>query len=111
MTGQMLLSPPVAVCIFLALATGLYGLGAVLAAPGEEHPGKHQPYACGEDIVPRKAQLSYHAFFRMVLMFGVLHLSALVVSTLPARGASHRIAIVYLVGIAISASVLTKGEV
>ncbi|HIP96018.1 MAG TPA: hypothetical protein EYH32_02250 [Anaerolineae bacterium] len=110
MVEQMLLSPPVALCLFLALAYGLYRLGGALAAPGEEHPGKHQPYACGEDLLPPQAQLAYHAFFRLALMFGVLHLATLVVSTLPPGGASHRLATVYLVGIAISVFVLTKRE-
>jgi len=104
------LSPPVALCVFLALAYGLYRLSGVLAAPGEEHPGKHQPYACGEDLLPPQAQLAYHAFFRLALMFAILHLATLVVSTLPPRGASHRLATAYLVGIAISVFVLTKGE-
>lgn len=110
MAEQVLLSPPVAMCIFLVLACGLYWLGGALAAPGEDHPGKHQPYACGEDILPPEAQLAYHAFFQMALMFGVLHLATLVVSTLPPGGASHRMAIAYLVGIAISVFVLAKGE-
>lgn len=104
------MSPPVALCVFLALAYGLYRLGGLLAAPGEEHPGKHQPYACGEDLLPPRAQLAYHAFFRLALMFAILHLATLVVSTLPPGGASHRIAVTYLVGIAISVFVLTKGE-
>jgi NADH:ubiquinone oxidoreductase subunit 3 (subunit A) len=107
---DILLSPPVAACIFLALAYGLYRLGGVLAAPGEEHPGKHQPYACGEDLLPPQAQLAYHDFFQLALMFSMLHLATLVVSTLPPGGASHRIAVAYLVGIGISVFVLTKGE-
>ncbi len=110
MIESILLSPPVALCIFLALAYGLYRLSGALAAPGEEHPGKHQPYACGEDLLPPRAQLAYHAFFRLALMFAILHLATLVVSTLPPGGASHRIAVAYLVGIAISVFVLTKGE-
>ena len=110
MIESILLSPPAAMCIFLALAYGLYRLGGALAAPGEEHPGKHQPYACGEDLLPPRAQLAYHAFFRLALMFAILHLATLVVSTLPPGGASHRIAVAYLVGIAISVFVLTKGE-
>ena len=110
MVKDVLLSPPAAMCIFLALAYGLYRLGGALAAPGEEHPGKHQPYACGEDLLPPQAQLAYHAFFRLALMFAILHLATLVVSTLPPGGASHRIAVAYLVGIAISVFVLTKGE-
>jgi len=105
---DVLLSPPVVVCTFLALVYGLYRLGGALAAPGEEHPGKHQPYACGEDLVPPEARLAYHAFFRLALMFSMLHLAALVISTLPPGGTSHRIAVVYLLGIAVSAHVLAK---
>ena len=110
MVTKMLLSPPVALCVFLALAYGLYRLGGALAAPGEEYPGKHQPYACGEDLLPPEAQLAYHAFFRLALLFAVLHLATLVLSTLPSGGASHRLATAYLVGIGSSVFVLTKGE-
>jgi len=110
MIGNMLLSPPIALCLFLALSYGLYRLGGAVAAQGEEHPGKHLPYACGEDLMPPKVQLTYHAFFRLALMFAILHMATLVVSTLPLEGASHRIAVTYLAGIAISVFVLTKGE-
>ncbi|MDY7040566.1 MAG: hypothetical protein SVX38_06865 [Chloroflexota bacterium] len=82
MIEEILLSPPIALCFFLALACGLYWLGGVLAAPGEEHPGKHQPYACGEELLPPETQLAYHAFFRLALLFAVLHLATLVVATL-----------------------------
>ena len=110
MGENLLLSPPFAVFVFLVLAYGLYRLGGALAAPGEEHPGKHQPYACGEDLPPPEVQLAYHAFFRLALIFVVLHLATLVVSTLPPGGASHRMAAAYLAGIGISVFVLTKGE-
>jgi NADH:ubiquinone oxidoreductase subunit 3 (subunit A) len=104
------LSPPFAGGIFLALAYGLYRLGGRLAAKGEAHPGKHQPYACGEDLLPPEAQLAYHAFFQLALMFALLHLAALVVSTLPTGRESHRLALVYLLGIIVSVLVLTRGE-
>jgi NADH:ubiquinone oxidoreductase subunit 3 (subunit A) len=106
---NVLLSPPIALGLFLALVYGLYRLGGALSAPGEEHPGKHQPYACGEDLMPPRAQLTYHAFFQLALMFGILHLAALVISTLPAEAVPHRVATVYLAGIGISVFVLTKG--
>jgi NADH:ubiquinone oxidoreductase subunit 3 (subunit A) len=106
---NLLLSPPVAMSVFLALAYGLYRLSGALSAPGQEHHGKHQPYACGEDLLPQKVQLTYRAFFWLALMFGILHLATLVVSTLPLGVTSHRIAVVYLVGIGISVLVLTKG--
>jgi NADH:ubiquinone oxidoreductase subunit 3 (subunit A) len=107
----ILLSPPAALALFLALAYGLYRLGGVLAARGEEHPGKHQPYACGEDLPPPEGQLAYHAFFRLALMFGILHLATLVMATLPTHGASHVIATAYLVGIGVCVFVLSEGEI
>lgn len=107
---NILFSPLFALGIFLALAYGLYRLGGRLAARGEDHPGKHQPYACGEDLGLSQAQLSYHAFFKLALMFGILHLATLVVATLPASGTSRRLATLYLLGIGISVMVLTEGE-
>ena len=107
-TKDVLLSPPVAGSIFLALVYGLYRLGGILAAKGEEQPGKHQPYACGEDLLPPEALLTYHVFFQLALMFSLLHLAALVISTLPPGGSSHRIALIYLAGIGVSVLVLTQ---
>ena len=108
--SELLSSPPVAACVFLAMVGGLYWLGGRLAARGEPDPGKHQPYACGEELTPSDAQLAYHAFFRLALMFGILHLAALVLSTLPQTTSSYRLASVYLVGIGVSVFVLAKGE-
>jgi NADH:ubiquinone oxidoreductase subunit 3 (subunit A) len=105
-----LLSPPAAGCVFLALVYVLYRLGGALAAEGENHPGKHQPYACGEDLLPPEAQLAYHAFFQLALMFSLLHLATLVVSTLPSGSVPSRVALVYLAGIGISVLALTKGQ-
>ena len=107
---NILLSPPFALAVFMGVAYGLYRLGGKLAARGEDNPGKHQPYACGEDLGLTQAQLSYHAFFKLALMFGILHLASLVIATLPASGTSRRLATLYLVGIGISVLVLTDGE-
>jgi NADH:ubiquinone oxidoreductase subunit 3 (subunit A) len=107
---NILLSPLFALAVFLVLAYGLYRLGGKLAARGEDHPGKHQPYACGEDLGLSQVKLTYHAFFRLALMFGILHLATLVIATLPASGTSRRSATLYLLGIGISVLVLTDGE-
>lgn len=104
---NLLLSPPVAFAIFGALAYGFYRLGGMIAARGEASLGKHQPYACGENLPPPEAQLSYHAFFKLALMFGILHLATLVIATLPAGGFSRRLATLYLVGVGVSVYVLT----
>ncbi len=113
MIEKILLSPPAALLLFLALSYGLYVLGGKIAAPGEEHEGKHLPYACGEDLLLPEIQLGYQAFFRLALFFGLLHLAALVVATLPPAAGismSHRIAVAYLMGIGISVFVLTQRE-
>ena len=107
---NILFSPPFALTVFLALAYGLYHLGGKVAAEGKDDPGKHQPYACGEDLGLSHAQLAYHAFFKLALMFGILHLASLVIATLPASGTSRRLATLYLVGIGVSVLVLTEGE-
>ena len=110
MGEQTWLSPPLVVMVFGMVAGALYLLGGALAPRGEEHPGKRQPYACGEDIAPPEVLLSYQGFFHLALMFSVLHLSALVISTLPAGTGPHRIATLYVLGIAFSVFVLAWGE-
>ena len=107
---RILLSPPVALVVFMAIAYGLYRLGAKVGVRGDDAPGKHQPYACGEDLGLSEARLTYHAFFKLALMFGILHLASLVIATLPAGETSRRLATLYLVGIGISVLVLTDGE-
>ena len=107
---NILLSPLVAFGFFATLASALYRLGGALAARGEDSPGKRQPYACGEDLPSSEAQLSYHAFLKLALMFGMLHLATLVIATLPASGVSRHLATAYLGGIGISVFVLAEGE-
>jgi NADH:ubiquinone oxidoreductase subunit 3 (subunit A) len=107
---QPLLSPPIVAGVFMLVAYGLYWLGGWIGARGRDDPGKHQPYACGEELPPPRAQLSYHGFFRLALMFGILHLATLVLSTLPFAFAPHRLAALYLASIGISVAALTRGE-
>jgi NADH:ubiquinone oxidoreductase subunit 3 (subunit A) len=103
------LSPPISLGIFLLLTYGLYRLGGVWAARGAPHPDKHRLYTGGEDMVPPSRQMSYHAFFRLALLFALLHVAALVLSTLPANMiGSHRLAVLYILGIGVSMLVLIK---
>lgn len=103
-------SPPFVMVAFLLLALGLYRLGGWVAARGADEPGKRQPYACGEELEPPTSRPTYHAFFRLALMFGILHLATLVLSTLPPGTSSYRLATAYLVGIGITVLVLTGEE-
>jgi len=107
---DILLSPPVVMLVYLGIGFGIYLLSRAWAARGADHPGKHRPYACGEDLRMPPVKLGYHPFFRLALMFSVLHLAALTVSTLPGRGLFQPAGLVYLAGIAISVLVLIGEE-
>lgn len=105
---DILLSPPVVMLMFIGVGYGLSLLGRSWAARGEDHPGKHEPYACGEDLRPAPIKLAYHSFFRLALMFSLLHLATLTVSTLPGQGVFQPIGLIYLIGIAASVLVLVE---
>ncbi len=102
------LSPPVALCVCFILAYGLYRLGGMLQAAGKNDPYKYLPYTGGELPSPAPKLLGYHGFFRLALLFGILHIATLVLSTLPRDARSHQMALVYAVGIAISVFVLVE---
>jgi len=104
----ILLSPPVVMLIYVGVGYGLYRLGRAWAAHGADHPGKEEPYACGEDLRPGPIKLSYHAFFRLALMFSVLHLATLTISTLPGRPSFRPLGLIYLMGIGVSVLVLVE---
>ena len=104
------LSPPVAMVIFLALAYGLYRLGGAIAPESEHSANKILPYTGGEQPLPMPELLTYHAFFRLALLFGILHVATLVLSTVPRDVTSHRMAMIYLAGVGVSVFVLTGEE-
>ena len=104
--NELLLSPPIAVLIFLAIACGIYRLGA---RPGpRDASDKYLPYTGGEKPPPLLPQQGYHAFFRLALLFSMLHIATLVLSTLPRDLQQHRTALIYLAGISISIFALTE---
>jgi NADH:ubiquinone oxidoreductase subunit 3 (subunit A) len=101
----------ISVSVFTLLAYAIYWLGGRLGARGSPSESKHLPYTGGEAPEPYPSRPGYHMFFRLALLFSVLHIVALVVSTLPrGAGAHRRIALVYLAGAAVSAFVLTGRE-
>jgi NADH:ubiquinone oxidoreductase subunit 3 (subunit A) len=111
MLNNVWLSPPVAFMIFFGLTYGLYKLGGWIAASGEHHEDKHLAYTGGEAVPPpTTGRFSYHVFFRLALLFAILHVATLVLSTLPGGISARRAASVYAVGIAISVLVLVRGE-
>ena len=105
---ELLLTPPVAALVFFAVACGTYKLGARLGSKGGPAPGKHLPYTGGELPLPLPQQQGYRAFFRLALLFSILHIATLVLSTLPRDLLQHGTALIYLAGISISVYALTE---
>ena len=96
--------------VFAAFGVALYRIGGRWADRGADSVAKYTPYACGEDLSPEKARLSYRRFFRLALMFVVAHLAALVVTMLPLALNARLLATVYLLGVGICVDVLVRGE-
>ena len=101
-----ILSPPAAFILFFILVSLGYALVQRHTAKGLDHPDKHLPYSGGQKLPPTEVRLSYEAFFRLALLFGIAHVAVLVLATLPLAWISHRIGLFYLAGISISAIVL-----
>ncbi len=81
---DILVSPPIAFLIFLALFYLLYWFGSLMAPKLKKVGGKLTSYACGEDVPGVKVQFGYRLFFFIALFFTMMHVAALVVATLPA---------------------------
>ena len=81
---EMLLTPLAGFFIFVLVAVGLYKLGGIMAPKLRDQGGKLAQYACGEDVPARSFQVSYRLFFYAALFFSIMHVAALVVSTVPA---------------------------
>jgi NADH-quinone oxidoreductase subunit A len=92
---EFLVSPPVAFVLFLGLAALLYVLGKRMAPKLTKVGGKLTTYACGEDIPGTKVQFGYRLFFFIALFFTIMHVSALMIATVPA-GKIALFAVVYL---------------
>jgi NADH:ubiquinone oxidoreductase subunit 3 (subunit A) len=99
--AKILLFPPVVFSIFLMVGLMLNGLGALIAAKGTASSGKKTQYACGEDVPAEKVQPDYAAFFPFALFFTILHVTALILATLP-NGNIALMGILYMAGVALA---------
>ena len=105
-----LYSPPVFFLIFLLLAILLYTVLMRFTEEGQPHTSKHQPYTGGQDFPTPEVELSYQAFFRIGMLFAILHVTTLVLSLLPLEWDQQRASLLYLLGILVSAIILVQPE-
>lgn len=100
MLNSLILTPPLAFLIMLAAVLCLSWLFSRLsykAKPDEEASKK--AYACGEDMPTSLIQPDYSAFFPFAFFFTILHVAALIITTVPVETpGSLAIALIYVAG-------------
>ncbi|MDD5423542.1 MAG: hypothetical protein WC592_06670 [Candidatus Omnitrophota bacterium] len=101
---KILLSPPVAFLIILAVTLGCVRLMSGLAFKRHgDIGGQEKSYACGEDVSTNLMQPDYSQFFPFAFFFTILHVVTLMVTTAPIETTgSLIIAVIYLLGAAVA---------
>jgi NADH:ubiquinone oxidoreductase subunit 3 (subunit A) len=101
-----LTSPLVVFILFMGIGGAILYLGSLISVRGRHSDGKNAHYACGEDLATPDLDLKYHAFYRLALLFGICHITALVISTIPIGYTGKVFPLVYLVGALLSLAIL-----
>jgi NADH:ubiquinone oxidoreductase subunit 3 (subunit A) len=103
---QLILTPPIAFLIYLALVGLLSLFGKGLAGrTGTASALKSSTYSSGEAPPTRLAAPGYRPFFVVALFFAVLHLGVLVMGT----GDTSPATIIYLSGLLVALLALILG--
>ncbi len=102
---EVLVSPPVAFLIYIALVLLIAWFGRQLAGPEKPTLSKSQTYGSGEEAPNYMAAPGYMPFFLVALFFAILHLGALVLglSDLSTNSA------IYIIGLVIGMIALLLG--
>ncbi|MCL4559042.1 MAG: hypothetical protein M1281_00295 [Chloroflexi bacterium] len=78
---EILLSPPVALLVYIPLVLIITRIGVGLAGPEKPSPMKSSLYGSGEEAPTSFAAPGYRPFFVIALFFAILHLGILVLSS------------------------------
>jgi NADH-quinone oxidoreductase subunit A len=103
---NIIVSPLLVFVIFLLIAYAIYRFGGLLSPKTKIISGKLKAYACGEDIPGRFVQPTYHVFY-IAFFFTILHVSVLVVATIP-KGSIAVVGVFYLLMLLVSIYVLMR---
>ena len=98
--NSLILTPPVAFLIILAVTMALsYSLSRLSYRAKKDEEASTKAYACGENVPTSLIQPDYSAFFPFAFLFTILHVVALVVTTVPVETpGSLAIAFIYVFG-------------
>jgi hypothetical protein len=112
-TTPLLLIPPIAfvvVFVLVWLESAGFGTLSLKQPKGAIQPsGKLKAYACGQDVADHRVQPDYGQFFPFAFFFTIMHVVALIVTTVPAgSGAAAALAVLFLVSAAVGVLVLFR---
>jgi len=109
MNWSWLLSPPAAFLIVLGAAVLGFGALSRLALRKGRTGAGAKPYACGEETPEQKVQPDYSQFFPFAFFFTILHVVALMTTTMQAGTvATLCIALIYVLGGFVGLAVLYR---
>jgi len=109
MNWSWLLSPPLAFLIVLGAAVCVFGVLSCLSPSKGRTGAGAKPYACGEETPDQKVQPDYSQFFPFAFFFTILHVVALMTTTMQVGAtATLCIALIYVMGGFIGLSVLYR---
>lgn len=106
--GHIILLPPIAFLIVLALVSLQAYFMKKLAAKGSHTNGKNKAYACGEDVSDHRIQPDYSQFFSFAFFFTIMHVVVLVVATVPVGSFAGLIAGFYILVSIVSLLILFR---
>jgi NADH:ubiquinone oxidoreductase subunit 3 (subunit A) len=97
---HFILTPPVAFLIILGVTILVSEMLSKLSFKRKDKAGAiGEPYACGEDVYSPLVQPTYGQFFPFAFFFTILHVVALIITTVPVETLqTFSIAVVYIVG-------------
>jgi NADH:ubiquinone oxidoreductase subunit 3 (subunit A) len=102
---SVLLYPPIAFLIYLAVAACISLAGRVLAGPGRPSEMKSSLYSSGEEAPISRAVPGYKPFFLVAIFFAILHMGVLMLGT----GTPSPILVLYLAGLMLALVALILG--
>lgn len=110
MSCDLILTPPVAFLIVLAMTALLAGVFSKLSFKVARPPkDMDKAYACGEEVTQNRVQPDYSQFFPFAFFFTILHVVAMIIATVPIQTIqSFTIAVIYIAGAAVGLFILFR---
>jgi NADH:ubiquinone oxidoreductase subunit 3 (subunit A) len=106
---EWILTPPVVFTAVLLTVWGIASLLKKLAVKSTHHPdGKCKAYACGEDVELHRMQPDYGHFFPFAFFFTVMHVVALLLTTVPRELTTAFMPLLYVAAAATALLILFK---